>query len=114
MRLATRAVAALLVIGLLLAGALVIAELAIGPPDPAPVTATSATSRTGAENWKTHSSLFEGIPVAISLGADFVRAWLGMTGIGWLVAAGAVAVFALVIYLFRRLLRRHAKGPLPV
>jgi len=114
MRLLTRAIVALLAFGILVLGALLLAGAAIGPPLPQPTTDTSGTSRPAAENWRTHTGLLEGIPVGIALAGDFISAWIGMSGIGWLVAAGAVAVLAVIVYLLRRLLRRHAKRPLPV
>jgi hypothetical protein len=52
--------------------------------------------------------------VGIALAADFISAWIGMSGMAWLIVVGAVAVLAAVIYLLRRLLRRHANPPLPV
>ncbi len=114
MRLLTRALVALLAFGVVVLGALVIAEAAIGPPPPQPTTDTSGTSRPPGENWRTHTGLLDGIPVGIALGFDFVSAWIGMSGLGWLFAAAGVAILALGIYLIRRLLRRHAKRPLPV
>jgi hypothetical protein len=114
MRVLTRALVALLAFGILVLGAFLLADAAIGPPLPQPTTDTSGTSRPAGENWRTHTGLLEGIPVGIALAADFVSAWIGMSGLAWLFAAGAVATLAIVIYLLRRLLRRHANRPLPV
>jgi hypothetical protein len=119
MRVLTRAVVALLVLGFIVVGALLVAQAAIGPTPTPPSAGTAGVSRPPDQNWKTHSSLLEGVPVGLSLGGDFLRAWIDMAGTGRLVAAGVgLVVLVLLAYLLRRLLRRllhrHAEDPLPV
>jgi hypothetical protein len=115
---ATRAVAGLFVLVVLFVGAFGIAMVAIGPA-PAPPDTTMTGSRPAADNWHSHTSLLEGIPVAVALGSDFVRAWVGLAGVSWLAATEGVAAVAwlgltgtLVLRRARR--RRSAAVAIPV
>jgi hypothetical protein len=112
MRIATRVTVALLVLGVLLVGALLLATAAIGPGDRRQPVANGGVSRPAADNWRTHNTLLDGMPVAVLLLADFVAAWIGMIGAPSLAVSATVGVLAIDAYLLRRFLRRHAKVPL--
>jgi hypothetical protein len=115
MRLATRAILALVVLGFLMVGALLLASAAIGPQDSPPAaTSTGGASRPAAENWRTNNSLLDGIPVALGLIGDFAWAWIGMTGLRWYHLFTLVALVAFVVRMLRRRSRRHVSDPLPV
>lgn len=111
--------AGLCVLVALLVGAFGLATVAIGPTPAPPDTTVTGTSRPAADNWRSHTSLLEGVPVAVMLGADFVRAWLGLAGLTWLEAAagvGGVAALGVTGALVGRRARRRrlAAAAVPV
>jgi hypothetical protein len=114
MRLATRVTMALVVLGFLLIGALLLATAAVGPGARNGTAANPSASRSAADNWRTHNSVGEGIPVALLLIGDFATAWIGMIGLPPLPMTATVVVLLVNAVLVQRFVRRRAKVPLSV